>query len=375
MWIYERICKWIKESKSNVEISAKWINKNYTQNQLTIITSEPIENLNQPIGYYENSLGKTVFPESYKEFNENQNGDFLNYSVSENISNEFVNALREFNSNVEISMNYDSEEKVGIIVSSIPLKDLKFPTGHYGGIGLDRDGKIAYLKDEIIDYKINYELDGFDNSDQYTEITQRYFEGVSRKKEHEKYVQESSINEFGEILRPVSNVQEVASSDIPHFEPPKNTNISEEHHLVKSNPQDELVRMANEKRKFTILQRERAMSDTQKSKNRAAIMAGVCILGAAVSVYFNGQDIDKILQHELNAIYSWEALGQYFQDLGPLTSLLSAGAGGFIAKYLKKSKKLKQVQNEFVDFNNSLENEQILGGNENVKSRWISSYG
>ena len=149
------------------------------------------------------------------------------------------------------------------------------------------------------------------------------------------------------------------------------TGLTTELPTLKTEPQQELAQMGREKRKFTILQRERAMNDAQKAKNRSAIMAGLCILGAAVAVYFNGQDINTVLQHELNAIYSWEALGQYLQDLGPLTTLLAAGAGGFIAKYFKNSRKLKQAQNEFIDFNNSLEktNVEELGGNENAKSR------
>jgi hypothetical protein len=81
--------------------------------------------------------------------------------------------------------------------------------------------------------------------------------------------------------------------------------------------------------------------------------------------------MSQVLQHELNAIYSWEALGQYLQDLGPMTTLLAAGAGGFIAKYFKNSRKFKQAQQEFEDFNASLENTNTneLGGNENAKSR------
>ena len=140
---------------------------------------------------------------------------------------------------------------------------------------------------------------------------------------------------------------------------------------LKINPQQEIAQMQKENRKFTILQRERAMNDAQRAKNRSAILAGVCILGAATAVYFNGQDMQQVLQHELNAIYSWEALGQYLQDLGPITTLLAAGAGGFIAKYFKNSKKFKQAQNELIDFNASLENVNTneLGGNENAKSR------
>ena len=127
-------------------------------------------------------------------------------------------------------------------------------------------------------------------------------------------------------------------------------------------PEEELARMARENRRFTILQRERAMSEAQRNRNRSAIMAGVCILGAAAAVYFNGQDVNQILQEELNAIYSWEALGQYLKDLGPLATYLSACTGGFIAKHMRDSRKYKKLQNEFIDFNASLENNHVRVG-------------
>ena len=201
-----------------------------------------------------------------------------------------------------------------------------------------------------------------------------------KKVEQEKTGLGVRINESGEIIRDgsASTSEHLVAEDVPHFEPPKEENevtLEQTNEQKKAEPmpvKDEaLERMAREKRKFTILQRERAMSEAQKGKNRSAIMAGLCILGAAAAIYFNGQDVQQVLQHELNAIYSWEALGQYMQDLGPLTTLLAAGAGGFIAKYFKHSRKFKQAQNEFIDFNNSLENvnAEELGGNENAKSR------
>lgn len=205
-----------------------------------------------------------------------------------------------------------------------------------------------------------------------------------KKNEQEKTVDGVQINESGEIIRDKKATSLQLESDVPHFESPKNESLSEEQsrdvlEQIKTEQKvepihvkdDELEKMAREKRKFTILQRERAMNEAQKGKNRSAIMAGICILGAAVAVYFNGQDVNQVLQHELNSIYSWEALGQYIQDLGPLTTLLSAGAAGFIAKYMKHSKKFKNAQHEFEDFNASLENTNVeeLGGNENAKSR------
>lgn len=343
----------IKRLNPNVQIDGQWIDRNYRHEQITIISSIPLEQLNMPTGYYGNALGRTIFSESQEEYSQNLTGDFLNFNVSQAHTNEFANALREFNPNVSISIEYDEENKVGKINSSVPLDKLNYPTGYYGGIGLDKDGYVAYLKDRVIDYKIGYELDGMDSSKQYTENTQRYFGSVSyRKMQEKKNTTETPIVETPVVETPVEK-QESGIQIQP----------------TKQEPQEELARMARENRKFTILQRERAMSDAQKAKNRSAIMAGICILGAAVATYFNGQDINTVLQHELNAIYSWEALGQYLQDLGPMTTMLAAGAGAFVAKYFKNSRKFKQAQNEFIDFNASLENTQTLGGNENAKSR------
>jgi len=179
------------------------------------------------------------------------------------------------------------------------------------------------------------------------------------------------IDEFGQINRNGSNsVGQVVAEDVPTFESPKETNVVVNSQPTKMTPEEELAKMARENRKFTILQKERAMNDAQKARNKSAIMAGLCILGAAASAYFSGLDVNTALQHELNALYSWQSLGQYLQYLGPLTTVLSASAGGFIAKYFRRSKLFKQAQNEFIDFNASLENTQTLGGNENAKSRW-----
>lgn len=184
--------------------------------------------------------------------------------------------------------------------------------------------------------KKNYELTDltFGSSVEF-----KYKQGKQQEKkvEQDKTGLGVRINESGEIIRngSVSTSEHLVAEDVPHFEPPKVDlgatleQTSEPKKVESMSVKDEaLERMAREKRKFTILQRERAMSEAQKGKNRSAIMAGLCILGAA-------------------------------------------GAGGFIAKYFKHSRKFKQARNEFIDFNNSLENvnAEELGGNENAKSR------
>ncbi len=129
--------------------------------------------------------------------------------------------------------------------------------------------------------------------------------------------------------------------------------------------------MGREGRRFTILQRERTMGEEHRAKTRAAIVAGLCILGAAAGVIFNNQDPHLVIQHNLQSIYSWEALVEHLKDIGPLTTLLVAGAVGFIAKYFKHDKKFKDAQHQLEDLNASLENvnNEELGGNENARTR------
>ena len=135
--------------------------------------------------------------------------------------------------------------------------------------------------------------------------------------------------------------------------------------------QKQLLQMQQEQRKFSILQRERTMTEESRKKTISSIIAATCILDAGVALHFNGLNPNEIIQHELGAIYSWESLGQYFQDLGPMVTLLSATAGGFIAKAFKHNKKYKDAQHQFEDMNVSLQNSssQSMEVENNVKTR------
>lgn len=134
--------------------------------------------------------------------------------------------------------------------------------------------------------------------------------------------------------------------------------------------QKQLLQMQQEQRTFTILQMERTLSEEDR-KATSSIIAASCILGAAVALYFDGLNPNGVIQHELGAIYSWELLGQYFQDLGLMVTLLSAAAGGFVAKALKHNKKCKDVQHQFEDMNASLQNNnsQNMEVENDVKTR------
>ncbi len=109
----------------------------------------------------------------------------------------------------------------------------------------------------------------------------------------------------------------------------------------------ELQKRGKTGRKFTIASIRRDMNDYEKSKNHSAVMAGICILGAAAAAYFYNQDTTQVVSNELDAIYSLNVVGQYIKDIGPVTTLLSAGALGFVSKYLIDSVKLKNAQEQF----------------------------
>lgn len=357
----------VKRLNPNVNISAKWIVRNYKQEQLTIISSTPLEELTLPEGYYGNALGRIMFAEPMTEFEENMNGDFLNFNISESHLVGFVNDLREVNPNVEIGYGYDKEKGIGKIVSSIPLEKLNFPNGYHGGIGIDKDGYVGFLKDRVIDYKINYESDSMDSSKQFIEVTQRYFGNVSYEQQKKK--ENATIDEFGQINREGNTYDnQVVAEDVPIFEPPEETNVVVDSQPTKMTPEEELVEIARENRRFIIVQKERAMNDAQRDRNRAAIMAGLWILGTVAAIYFNDQEINTVLQNGLNSIYSWEALGQCLHELGPLTTLLFAGTGRFLAKFSKYSRKFIKARDAF-NAAITLENDQTLGGNEDAKSR------
>lgn len=270
--------------------------------------------------------------------------------------NQLINEIRKMNPGVEIRIgdpNFDSRARDRIF-SSIPLEQLKLPEGYYS------NGKNGITNKHYSQNGMYVTIDVEDIKKAHPETLMETGYDLNE----EKRKQYDLDNRMQKYLR-----QALMGSENYTYD--QTTGIPQEQFAkpLELNPQTEMLKMGKEKRRFTILKKERAMDHAQRLKNRSAIMAGICILGAAVAVYFNGQNIHEVLQHELNALYSWEALGQYLQDLGPLTTVLSAGAGGFIAKYFKNSRKFKQAQQEFIDFNDSLENSQILGGNENAKSR------
>jgi|GEM_PF-5183819 len=342
-----------------------------------IFSSVPMEQLKLPEGYYSNEkngitnkhntetgLYTTLSVESLDDMVVGQTLPSVDASKPLETTNveEIAIALQRLNPGVSIRLSNPEldSEAYRKIYCSVPVSDLALPQPFYYN---EKNG-ITNKHQSATGQYAAIDVEDLSKANPSMLVRTRYNLEEEKRRQYDIDIQRA------EQKRQAKMGTQSYDYD-PNMRAPRETSETSYSQPTQTNSNDELTRMAREKRKFTILQRERAMNDAQRAKNRSAIMAGICILGAAVAIYFNGQDVNQVLQHELNAIYSWDALGQYIQDLGPLTTLLSAGAGGFIAKYFKNSRKLKQAQNEFVDFNNSLENTKTeeLGGNENAKSR------
>ena len=110
-------------------------------------------------------------------------------------------------------------------------------------------------------------------------------------------------------------------------------------------------------RKHTILRRKKSKAGIDE-KNRAAIMAGLCILGVASAIVIGKKDAYKILKYQLNIL---ESIGT------SLLTLVSIGAGAFLAKYFKDSVKFKKAHHEYMSSLGG-DNTNEIGGN-NGKTR------
>lgn len=134
------------------------------------------------------------------------------------------------------------------------------------------------------------------------------------------------------------------------------------------NSQNELLNIEREKRKFTILQKNRALDEAEKEKNKTAIVAGICALSTIAAILYK-QDINQLFKIETNTLNSWESLKKYFHDIGPFTTTVITITTAFINKYFKKRKKYKQAKNELYDLDKSLENNETTGSKIYVKTK------
>ena len=145
---------------------------------------------------------------------------------------------------------------------------------------------------------------------------------------------------------------------------------STENQTNKEDSLEQLARFAREGRTFEILQRERQMAETANQATTAAVAAGVLIIGTAASIYMGGNTA-QIIQDNINSLYSWPGVVQYLQDLGPLSTMLTACSAACVARAIRLTGRLRRLRDEFIDFNAALEqpNGYEDGGVNNARTR------
>lgn len=136
----------------------------------------------------------------------------------------------------------------------------------------------------------------------------------------------------------------------------------------------EILRIEEENRRFANLQRERAINSAQRARLISTMLTGACIVGAIASTILNGVDVNQAIEQEFNMFSSWEAVEQYFQTIGPLTTLASVGTGIFVSSAILDSIRLRRLREEQADFESSIDANN-MGSNTNVRTRNFSING
>lgn len=304
----------LKKLNPDVDIKGVEIDRKNGGKSFEIITLQPIDGLKQPQGYFGNALGRTIIPETLEEYNLNFKGDFLHFNVSEKLFNEFSEQLSKLNPEASISYNYDKEQKVGTITSSIAFDEINFPEGYYGGLGINEVGNVGYLNDRIINYSVV-----MDENNEYKCVP----------KEQKYYVQKMQ-NEVS-----LNTIEEPVEVEQPKEE-------------EKEKDYLRLIAAQNEsERTLKIVQIENTINDEKKQKVKSAVLSGIFITGMVAAVHFSGVDVENAIRLELEAINSMDALKEYFSTITPAMWATAAGTVINVVNYIRHRRREKNATIEY----------------------------
>lgn len=132
-----------------------------------------------------------------------------------------------------------------------------------------------------------------------------------------------------------------------------------------------------EQKKFEILKRQTQIEHSQRDRHRFAMFTGLCFLGAAASLFaknpelldFQSGEFGRLFQVELDSLFSYEALLDYFKELGPGTVIFTGGSVNFLRKYFKSNKKICELQREIDMINENFPDEYQIDDEENIRTR------
>lgn len=132
---------------------------------------------------------------------------------------------------------------------------------------------------------------------------------------------------------------------------------------------EQLVPMSKmmDQKSFTICKISGNLKETVEDEGRkeiiSAMIAATCALGYIISLRY-GVDIDKAFQLQFEPFIK---IGEYFEEIGPLTSILQTSALAFCLKTFIHKKRIESMTKPFSNFN--VLEEINMEEDKNVRSR------
>lgn len=114
----------------------------------------------------------------------------------------------------------------------------------------------------------------------------------------------------------------------------------------------EEIREQRVARTFTVLQRERAITEEQRRRNAALIAAGGLMLGAALYLFSKDTSVLQAIEHGaeiLSTTNSWGEFLKYFVDVGLVPTALVGAATGMLRSVLRHHEQYTDAVHERED--------------------------
>ncbi len=379
----------IKKLNPKVDIRATWVDVNHEAKDIKVYSSIELGKLRIPDGYFSNVLEEHILVpimeyRRNKEKNpeeEYKNEDFLNFEISEKQAIDFAIDVQRVNSVAIILLGYDKERQTAKIKSSGSLDYLQFPYGNFG-YGIDKNGYVGKLVNKRKEFfavestELSIDKKESEKHFEFIEKNVCFYYDVSLEEQlaYAGAPYDVIAKKFNFIAPHVAKAtyeqQQVKVKDVelakditqeePKIVEPTIDSTQEEPRIVEptidSTEEEPKSDDKADNKRLKIIKREETKDGLNHAKNRAAFIAGFCILGSLAANVLIGEDLNQQIQEKLSTLTSWNGLDHLIQGTNPVANFLSVGAAAFIARYGLKNKKLNDLEN-YID-----ENPKSMGG-------------
>ena len=365
----------IKKLNPNVDIRATWIDVNHDAKNIMVRSSIELGNLRMPDGYFSNVLEENILV-PIKEYRRNKeknpeeeykNEDFLNFEISEKQAIDFAIDVQRVNSVAIILLGYDKERQTAKIKSSGSLNYLQVPYGNFG-YGIDKNGYVGKLVNKRKEFfavestELSIDKNERETHFEFIEKNVCFYYDVSLEEQlaYAGAPYDVIAKKFNFIAPHFAKATyEQQQVKVKDFELAKDITQEEPQIVEPTIDSTEEEPKSDDKvdnKKLKIIKREETKDGLNHAKNRAAFIAGFCILGSLAANVLIGEDLNQQIQEKLSTLTSWNGLDHLIQGTNPVANFLSVGAAAFIARYGLKNKKLNDLEN-YID-----ENPKSMGG-------------